>query len=136
MRKYNVSCLRHIYACCSDVVNPIFCPVLRTDGRNLILKDLNQSTFKSSYCHTVMKMLVLEDPLKICPSKTSCISLVAGSDISLEALRSWQNVSSLNICLAIEMEVQYEMFYGGSIYLLKRPCAYNSLVHNHTFYQK
>ena len=26
--KFNVSCLRQVYASCSDVVNPTFCPVL------------------------------------------------------------------------------------------------------------
>ena len=25
--KFNVSCLRQVYASCSDVVNPTFCPV-------------------------------------------------------------------------------------------------------------
>ena len=27
--KFNVSCLRQVYASCSDVVNPTFCPVLK-----------------------------------------------------------------------------------------------------------
>ena len=34
------------------------------------------------------------------------------------------------------MEEQNRMFYGGSIFLLKKQCAYNSLVHNHNVYQK
>ena len=47
--KFNVSCLRQVYASCSDVVNPTFCPVAAavTDEGQPSLNTIDQSAVTS-----------------------------------------------------------------------------------------
>ena len=98
----------HLLLKCSVLSNLRTIIIMVETLYSLRLNGLNQSTFYSS------PMLLLshsngdvdcKGSIKnsfhtCCPSNTSFISLAVGSDISLGALRSLQNVVSLNICFS------------------------------------
>ena len=64
--KYNVSCLRQVYASCSDVVNPTFCPVkLNKSGIFITEVEDRPSIFQT----VALNRVILEcksDWLKVC----------------------------------------------------------------------
>ena len=70
--KFNVSCLRQVYASCSDVVNPTFCPVpgydIQNDNRTCVGKDLTLSIYicyYNSYISNLIYNIYLLFPMKL-----------------------------------------------------------------------